>query len=544
MNPTVSSTPAPHVTARRQAARRGTVALVLVAVVIALLAALSLGGAVAAQEGEVDARIGLGEPTSWDPAQAGDVTTAAVLSQIFVGLTEFDANSNVQPGLAQSWNVEQGGKRIVFRLRDGLRFSDGTPLTSEDVVFSWLRMLDRENRSPLASLLDDVTGTVSFGRGELPATEVGLKADGSNVIVELRRPASYFVSITAAAPLAIVSRMSPPPDTKELPPNLVVSGAYRPLKMTETTIDLEANRNYWAGAPALGKVRVIMDLAGKNPVSAYADGEMDYTGVTAFDAAWLRYDRTFGSQLREVPSFGVFYYGFDTTRKPFDDRRVRQAFAQAVDWDRLVSLSTPGSEPATSLMPPGLPGRSATDFSPRFDPAAAKAALAAAGYPNGSGFPAVTLVSPAAPGSTFDTAVVEELKKNLGVTVALELMPFAQYFDRIGRDPPQFWNLSWIADYPAAHDFLGLLAETNSGNNYGHWTNASYDAALAAAAASVDPAEQQRHYDAAQTILRDDAALIPVSYNRGWALSKQELLGANQSGVGLLRLAGLKWSNR
>jgi ABC-type oligopeptide transport system substrate-binding subunit len=359
--------------------------------------------------------------------------------------------------------------------------------------------------------------------------------------VDLRRPASYFVSITAAAPLAVVSRTSPPPDTATLPANLVVSGAYRPTAQTETAIDLEANPNYWPGVAPLTRVHLVTDLQGKNPVAAFDDGDMDVTGVQAFDAAWLRYDRDIGSRLRQVPSFSVLYYGFDTTRAPFRDRRVRQAFAQAVDWHRLVRLADPTAVPATSLMPAGLPGRSETDFSPRYDLAAARSALAAAGYPGGRGFPTVTLVSS---GSNYDAGILHELKQNLGITVALETMPFDEYFDRLGKDPPQFWNVSWVADYPAPHDFLGLLAETGSGNNYGHWSNAAYDAALTAAAATSDPAEQRRHYDEAQTILRDEAALIPVSYGQSWALSNDQLLGATPSGVGFLRLAGLKWANR
>jgi ABC-type transport system substrate-binding protein len=167
--------------------------------------------------------------------------------------------------------------------------------------------------------------------------------------------------------------------------------------------------------------------------------------------------------------------------------------------------------------------------------------LEAAGYPGGRGFPSLTLVSG---GSNYDAGVLHELKQNVGVTVALETMPFNEYFDRLGEDAPQFWNLSWIADYPAPHDFLGLLAESGSGNNYGHWSNAAYDTAITAAAATSNATEQRRHYDEAQRILRDEAALIPVSYGQGWALSNDQLLGAQQSGVGFLRLAGLKWANR
>jgi oligopeptide transport system substrate-binding protein len=517
---------------------------VLVSLLVIVLAACSVAPGTSpppAPSGPVDARIGGAAPVSWDPALAGDVGSAATLGQVFEGLTAFDADSNVQPALAQSWAVENGGRRIVFQLRDGLKFSDGSPLTGDDVVFSWLRLLNPQRRSPLASLLDDVTGAAAYGRGEIPPGQVGISAERNRVTVELRRPASYFVSVTAAPPLAVVSRNEPPADSEQLPGNLVVSGAYRPFAQNESSIRLEGNANYWAGPPALRIVRLITNIEGKSAATAFEDGDIDYTGVSAFDASWLRYDRGLGPQLREIQTMGLLYYGFDTSRAPFNDRRVRQAFAQAVDWHRLVTLGDAQAVPATSLVPPGIPGRSTTDFSPRHDPAAAKAALAAAGYPGGRGFPTVTLVSS---GGSYESGVIHELKQVLGVTVGLEIMSFNGFFERLDEEPPQFWNLSWIADYPSPHDFLGLLAESGSGNNYARWSNRAYDAALEAAAATADVAQQQRHYDTAQRILRDEAALIPVSYSQGWALSSPRLLGANQSGVGFLRLAGLKWSDR
>ena len=494
----------------------------------------------ARRTGELDLRIGGAAPSTWDPAAAGDVGSASTLAQVYEGLTAFDVNSQAQPALAESWTVEQGGRRIVFRLRQGLRFSDGSALTAEDVVASWLRLLHPRRRSPLASLLDDVAGAIAYGRGEGSADRVGLRAEGDRVIVDLRRAASYFVSVTASPSLAVVpADTGSELDTKELPRGLVASGAYRPTAQTKTTVRLEANPHYWAGQAPLRRIEIVTDLEGRSPVDLFTNGDLDYVGIGSFDASWIRYDRTLGPQLRRVESFSVNYYGFDTTRRPFNDSRVRRAFAQAIDWDRLVRLADPESTPATSLVPPGVPGRSATDFSPRHDPAAARQALAAAGFPGGRNFPEVTLVSS---GSPYDDGVVHELKQVLGVTVRLETMPFEVYFERLETEVPAFWNLGWVADYPAPHDFLGLLAETGSSNNYGRWSNRAYDQAVAAAAETSVAAEQQRHYDEAQAILRDEAGLVPVSYGQGWALSKSDLLGANQSGVGFIRFAGLAWA--
>ena len=123
------------------AGRRSALTSLLVAVVVMACSVASGASAPPPPTGPIDARIGGAAPLSWDPARAGDVGSASTLGQVFEGLTAFDANSNVQPALARSWSVENGGRRIVFELRDGLRFSDGSPLTGEDVVSSWLRLL-------------------------------------------------------------------------------------------------------------------------------------------------------------------------------------------------------------------------------------------------------------------------------------------------------------------------------------------------------------------------------------------------------------------
>ena len=187
--------------------------------------------------------------------------------------------------------------------------------------------------------------------------------------------------------------------------------------------------------------------------------------ISALDARWVAYDRELGPQLRRTQGLAVQYLGFDTTRPPFDDARVRQAFAWAVDWRRAGrSCPTPSPIPATSIVPEGIELRGAGDFSPRYDPDAARAALAAAGYPGGEGFPDVTLVTS---GTLYDAAIAAELRRELGVELGSEVMPFPEFTRRLDEDPPAMWQLGWSADFPHPQDFLGLLLETGSANNVG-----------------------------------------------------------------------------
>ncbi len=518
---------------------RRRIALFLAASLVAAGCATSTSGS-----GGATARILLGAPTNLDPAATGDAGSAAFTAQFFESLTTFDTSLELRPALAESWRIEDGGRRVVFQLRADLTFSDGSPLRAADVVRSWLRIIDPDTPSPLATLMLDVTGALGYITGQSAADAVGLHADESSneVVVDLIRPAAEFPTVVASPTFGVV-----PPGIDDGPAALapgdgfVASGGYRFSAADATTMTLTANPRYWAGPPALTTVTVVNDLGGRSPVEAFERDEVDYAPIGEFDASWIAYDATLGPQLRTVPSLSTDYYGFDASRPPFDDVRVRQAFASAVDWRRIATLAV--SDPAgvaTSMVPPGIPGRSDTDVLPAHDPDAARALLAEAGFPGGAGFPDVTLVTG---GSPYDEAVVTELRRELDVTIRSETMDFDTYFARLDQDPPAMWFLSWVADYPGRNDFLGVLLGTGATNNYGRWSSPEFDAAIAAAGAAPFEAAATTAYDQAEAIVQRDAPVIPVTYGTGWALARTGLVGAGQNGLGALRFAGLAWAS-
>ncbi len=488
------------------------------------------------------ARILVGAPESLDPAAAGDASSAAVIGQLFETLTTFDTARELRPALADTWRTSEGGRRVIFHLRPGLRFSDGAPLGPGDVVRSWLRLIDPARPSPLASLMLNVRGAAERLAGGSDPSTVGLRADDAagEVVVELLRPATDFVSVVASTAFAVV-----PPgfgDANSLRPGAEFrgSGGYRLAGADASTLTLTANPQYWAGPPAIGEIRLVTDIAGRSPVEVFEAGELDYTAIGEADATWITYDPTLGPQLREVPSLSIDYYGFDTSRPPFQDVRVRQAIAAAVDWRRIARLALLDERGvATSMVPPGIPGRSDRDVVPGYDPAGARAKLASAGYPGGAGFPVVTLLDG---GSPYDRAVIAELHRELGITVRSETMDFSDYFGRLDTDPPRMWFLSWIADYPGRNDFLGVLLGTGSTNDYGRWSAPDFDAAVSEALAAPDEATAAAAFDRAESIVQRDAPVIPVSYGTGWALARTGLLGAGENGLGAVRLAGLAWA--
>jgi ABC-type oligopeptide transport system substrate-binding subunit len=499
---------------------------------------VSLAGCVPAsgQNGTGNARIGSSDVFTWDPAHQSDAGTASVLAQVYEGLTAFDAQSHVQPALAQAWNIDQNGQRITFQLRPDIKYSDGTAITAQDVVNSWLRVIDPKTPTTLSSLLADVVGAADYQAGRAGADAVGLHANGSQVEVDLRTPATYFLAVTASPSLAVV-----PPSVigkVDSAPPTVVSGAYVPTIQSAGLIHLSANPNYWAGTPQIAQIDLVTDFGGTSAAQLFDEGQLDYVGIGAGDASWIAYDPNLGPQLRETNSFGLSYYAFNTTIAPFDNAKVRLAFAEAVNWERIVSLAR--ATPATSMVPPGVPGGDSANHRPKYDVADARAQLAAAGYPNGQDFPAVTL---ATYGVGYEETVAKELADTLGVTVNVEALDFEHYLEQVGAATvPTMWSLSWIADYPHAHDFLGLLLETGSTSNTGKWSNADYDKLISEAAATADPQQQAAFYTQAQAILTTQVPAIPVSYNESWALSRTGLAGALQSGVGLIRYAGMTWA--
>ena len=515
--------------------------LIVVCLALVALASSACASAVAADR---PVRILAGDPATFDPAAQGDGGTAAVLAQFYETLTTFDSDLQVRPALAESWRVEEGGKRVIFQLRPDLTFSDGSPLRASDVVRSWLRVIDPAAPSPLASLMLVVDGATDHVSGrETDPSKVGLTADDAagTVTVDLVRPASDFIEVVASPTFGVVPP-GPKTATDFAPgPAFVGSGGYLPTAVSATGMTLTANERYWAGKPAIGTIELVSDLGGRSAVEVFENKELDYTSIFDSDASWIAYDPSLGPQLRQVPALSSQFYGFDTRKPPFDDVRVRQAFAMAVDWRRIARLGAgdAGTASVTSMVPPGIPGRSDRDFLPAYDPAKARSLLADAGFPGGAGFPKTTLMTG---GGGSDAAVLDEIKRELGITLGYETMSFDTYFDRLATDPPAMWSLGWIADYPGRNDFLGVLLASDSTNDYGGWKSPAFDAAVAEANAADDPTAAVAAYDRAESIVADQAPVIPVSYGTGWALARDGLLGASENGLGIVRMAGLAWA--
>jgi oligopeptide transport system substrate-binding protein len=240
-----------------------------------------------------------------------------------------------------------------------------------------------------------------------------------------------------------------------------------------------------------------------------------------------------------VPSLGLEYLGFDTSRPPFDDVRVRQAFALAVDWRRTVELATPDeAASATSMVPPGIPDRSERDFLPPHDPDRARDLLASAGFPGGEGFPPIVFLSN---GTPYADGIVADAERELGIDVDYRTMDFEPFFERLTADPPAIFTVGWVADYPGRNDFLGILLGSGGTNNFGRWSSPEFDAAIAEARSASDGGGAA--FDRAEEIVQRDVPVVPLAYGSSWALARDGLEGAGQNGMNIIRMAGLSWAD-
>ncbi len=480
-----------------------------------------------------------GDVGTLDPAFISDAGDVQLLLQLYAGLTRIDEEGSVYASLAESWEVSDEGRTYTFRLRDDLQFSDGTPLVSADVRRSWLRILDPATGALAPDVLNVIEGAAAWRAGTGSIDEVGISTpDERTVVVHLEHPASHFLAL-AATPTAFIvpphADASPDWQTVE---QFVGSGPYAAERMDGPNLVLAANPEYVAGPPPIDEVVWVAEVETSAP-EAFAADEIDLVNVFSGDASWIRYDEALGPFLHEAASLSVQYFGFDTTQPPFDDARVRRAFALALDRAHLVELqSGPAATAATSLVPPALwPDGPPTDEDP--DTSEARRLLEEAGYASGADLGTITVN---ATGLAVGPAVAV-WREELGVDIAIESMDFGDFLTILPQRPPPVYTINWITDYPSPYALYGLLLLPDAASNYGRWNDAEFVELMEAAARATDPAEQRSAYLAVEARVDAEAPVIPWSWDASHWLVRDGLNGVGTLTVGLLDFGRVSWAD-
>jgi oligopeptide transport system substrate-binding protein len=495
-------------------------ALFLSVLAIFTLAACSADSNKVAPAGQGVFRLNLGtEPPTLDPAKMDDLTSMSVMTALCKGLTQFDAEMRPAPAIAERWERSSDGKHYVFHLRRDARWSDGKPVTAHDFVYAWKRVLSPETAAPYAFFLYELKNGKAYYDGKIKDfAQVGVHArDAYTLVVELERPTPFFLAL-AATPVMLpvredVIRKAGEGFTEA--GRMVSNGAYKMVQWKhDEKIRLVPNPYFYekdpGKRPQLRAIDMYMINDANTSVVMYENNELDFiettTSIPAVDVRRLRKfsDAHVGALYR------INYFGFNVNKPPFNNPKVRQAFAYALDRSYYPQLLQSGQKPIASFIAPGLLGYN-PEVGLKYDPEKARKLLAEAGYPNGKGFPTVRLAYQTLYDLQKEAEIAQYLwKKNLNVDVRLDNMEWKVLLSKLHEDPPAIFRLGWFVDYPDPDSFMNVFL-SDSGNNYTGWKNKTYDRLLAQAVTTLDPNRRKALYDQAQKLLLEQAtAIVPI----------------------------------
>jgi ABC-type oligopeptide transport system substrate-binding subunit/class 3 adenylate cyclase len=468
-------------------------------------------------------RVPWSERPTLDPALAGDVSSVELVRQLFAGLVALSPELDVLPDAAQSWIVRQGGREYVFRLRDDVRWSDGNPVTAGDFEYAWKRVLNPVTDSQSANLLYNIEGARVFHRGEVSdPSRVGVRAkDDLTLAVDLEAPTGYFLqllthTVTFPVPRHVIERHG---EAWTEAGNMVGNGSFKLAGWERgRSIVLARNPHYHGRCTGnVQKVELPFARDDEHSLRMYEAGEVDYFEQYSQLPEVIDRVRAFhGEEYVTGPGLTTWYLGFNVRRPPFDDARVRRAFGLAIDRHRLPEVGRDsGLEPATGgLVPPGMPGHS-TGIGLQYDPKRARQLLAEAGCAEGRGLPAVRGMGPHR-GLQWLRGVLEtQWRETLGVEIEWEAMEWTAYLEKLySEGPAELFLLGWEADFPDPDNFL----RASPHRSLTGWHNQAYDQLVEKAASLMDQAKRVRLYRQADTILMEEAPIVPLAYKRAQLL--------------------------
>jgi oligopeptide transport system substrate-binding protein len=468
------------------------------------------------------------EPETLDPALVLGVAEMRIVSSMYEGLLRLDPkNAKPIPGLASSWEVSPDKRVYTFHLRTNLVWSTGEPITSADVVYSWIRAISPETASDYAGQLFPLKNAEDFNAGKITDSNlVGVHAlDRFTIRTELKSPTAYWLDLCAFPTLSVVPRQTIDKygDNWIMAKPLPVDGPYELVTWRiNDKIRVKKNPRYWDAANTHINVADFLPIG-----SATTALNLYMTG--AADVVWDK--DLVPNELLDIllkrPDFhtfnylGTYFIRCNTTRKPFDDIRVRQALSLALDRERITKkITRAGEVPAYNFTPPGI-GNYHAPPGLRYDPAEARKLLAEAGYPGGKGFPRFTYMFNAAAGGAdkLHADIGVEMQQmwhdELGIDMELHQVEWKVYLAEEGRKNYDLTRASWIGDYNDPNTFLNLFVST-SGNNRTGWKSDRYDELIRLSDQEPDPAQREKYLQEAETILLHDTPVIPIFFYVGF----------------------------
>ncbi len=492
---------------------------VFFATAILLWASVLIGeGGLPRQGGTYRYTLGPSDPPSLDPVHITDTVSHAVASELFDGLVTFDQDLKIRPAIARQWVISEGGRTYTFDLRLGVRFHNEREVTAEDFRYSFERLLDPETRSERTWILEKLRGAREFMAGKARRV-TGIKVLGPHKLrLTLERPFTPFLALLAYPAASVVPREAVERWGRQFSTHPMGTGPFRFREWRhDDRVVLEANRDYFQGAPYLDKIvfRVIPDEMAR--FQEFKAGNLDHTDIPTGFFRMVQNDPSLSRMLVSRPSLGINAIQFNLERSPFrGNRALRQAFNYSVDKEAIAQVILEGRVvPARSVLPPGIFAHNPELQGYPHDKAKAKKLLAESGYAGGRGLPPLRLYYNTGLVNRKIAEFVQGALREVGVTLELRELDWPAYLNLVDRGDAQVFRLGWLADYPDPENFLTVLFHSRnvgSKGNLSRYVNPRVDALLDQADASLDPMERRRLYQEAEAIILEDAPWIFLHY--------------------------------
>ncbi len=491
----------------------------------------------ATQAGVLHLSVG-SEPTDLDPQTVTGLGDAKIIAALFEPIVTFDPLTLApRPALAERWDISPDGLTYTFHLRPTARWSNGDPITAEDCIASWRRILTPTLAADYAYFFYIIRGAESFHKSQTTDfTTVGLAApDARTLVVTLAHPAPYFLQILLNSPwrplnvrsIAAVGDAYRRGTPWTRPGKLISSGPFT-LKewKPHQHILVEKSLTYWDHATVrLNAIQFYPIDSMDAEERAFRAGQLHGTWALPLSKI-LPLQQEKSPALRIDPILETYFFRLNVRRAPLNDQRIRRALSLAIDRDAIAQKILPGGrQPAPTLISSVIPGYTPP---PRraYDIAAARQLLAEAGHAGGAGLPPIEILYNNSEILRLVAEAIQQMwRRDLGLDIRLVNQEFKVVFASRRTGDYQILLGSWTADYLDATTFLDLW-RSDSGNNHTGWADPAYDALSDQANRLADPAARGAVLTAAEALVLEAAPIIPIYFNthvyllhpavRGW----------------------------
>lgn len=445
------------------------------------------------------------------------------------GLLAFGNGSSLLPRLAESWMVSDDGLEYRFKLKPGLRFSDGSPLRTEDFIASFERVVDPRTGNPLSWVFEPIAGFEEFRDGKSP-TISGIRAeDAATLSFRLKRPLVFFPSLTTLPPMCVMPADFARAHHDDRPCQPIGTGPFRVLSMNESSVEMARNAHYHRpGVPHADRLHIRLDLDGEHQLEAFRAGELAYlSDVPRSRRPELMHDPQLKPLIETMTLMATTFLGFRCDIAPFSDKRLRLAVNHALNRSELVREIHGGVvKAATGFLPPGLLGYDAGRAGFRYDPDLARQLMAEAGHSGGLD---VTVFGTA--GGSWDSdperRAVRDMLAAIGLRIRYEVITESENRRRIRESGRTLLHWSgWFADYPDPDNFHYVVLHSSQSKHIGtHYHNERFDDLVVKAQREADLATRARLYQEAEAVLVEDPPFAVMYHDQGMVVHQPDLGG-------------------